>query len=337
MNRAQQTLATALSLSAAALLFPLALLSCGGDSGSGPDSSNSNGSSSSVYVAPGTDPDAPLVIEGFGVTVGGTSVTLEGLVYIDDSKSADVQTVDSIVFGVNPAGPLVTSKAYVPAGETDISLDLNARIDLASFEGCGDYVVYVTAYANGKPVTDSATFNKAESYCAVSSSSSEAQSLAVSSTTFDLGAQKKGSAIVALDLDAMKGYTLQEVEANLSTIDILLGCDGDQCYFLTPKDVGSIPEYQSFASESYTGLIYETAISGSATIEDGALIAAEVKPANSPASMYDLYSNSSYVVTTSSQANVETLDGVYLIQMPKVISSVSESAEITIMVWSVAK
>lgn len=290
----------------------LALVACGDDSGTSPSGSSSSGpSSSSAYAPPGSDPDAPVKIEDFAVRLGTSKAYLEGTVYIDDTKNQDVKTVDSLVFGVAPAGPKVVTKTIVPADEFDLEMDLDATIDLKSFEGCGTYTVYVTAYALGKAVTDSATFEKPASFCAVSSSSSAVVAIPLDSVKFRLGTQNKFDANVAIDLDSRAVYTLANLSANAASVDLLFGYKDGAYYLYTPKGVdGVITEYASAVAASYTGKVYDTEISSTASLADAAEIVYKAVDADD---MIEVQSGTS-VAVTSDQYNATTRKGLYLIQ-----------------------
>lgn len=322
----------------ASLASVLGLIACGGDSGTSPaaSSSSSGASSSSVYVAPTDDPNAPVRIDDFALSVESGVVYLEGVVYVVDSKDSSVSQIDSLVFGVNPSGPKVTT-AGTAAGqdEVDFTADLDAKIVLSSFSECGDFTVFVTAYAKGKPVSASAKFSKdAATYCKEVSSSSSAEVVkALSSSTVKIAAQKKGSSIHAVDLDAMKTYTdIAEIAQNVSTIDIIFGVDAGAPTLYTPNAASAISDYASVnAAGAYKGAIYDTELS---YLPENAKTSDQIQfNAKDKGDSQEIFASSYYVVTTD-KYDATTKQGLFLLYIPTGIGA-TQSMEVTTTVWSV--
>lgn len=322
----------------ASLASVLGLIACGSDSGTSPaaSSSSTGASSSSVYVAPADDPNAPVRIDDFAVSIEAGVVYLEGTAYVVDSKDSSVSQIDSLVFGVNPNGPKVTTTGTVAGqDEVDFSVDLDAKVVLSSFEGCGTYTVFATAYAKGKPVSASVTFSKdAATYCKeVSSSSSAEVAKVLSSSTVKFAAQKKGNSIHAVDLDAMKTYTdIAEIAQNVSTIDIVFGVDAGSPQIYTPNAASVVADYASIdAAGAYTGAIYDTELS---YLPENVKTSDQIQfNAKDKGDSQEVFASSYYVVTTD-KYDAATKKGLFLVYFPTAVSH-SEYMEMTATVWAV--
>lgn len=320
-------------LAGALALAALSLLACGSDSSSGVDEEIPSG-----YTPPADSANAAVVFTGLDATVSGSLVFLQGKVAVDYAKDSSATQIDSIVFGVNPLGPTVSTTAILPKGlgSVDLATVLAPSINLATFDSCGTYTVYVTAYVKGKPRTSSVSFAKDASYCAESSSSAASSSsgYALSSTTVTLSAQKI-SGPNAVDLDAGTTYTGVEAIAEAKDkVDLIFGYDEEEgtYYLVTPKGTSVLSDYAGAANASYGGAVYDYASFAVAPsqVKSSSQI---VLDARDKADYVELLSNG-YVIVTSDLYDASTGEGLYLVRVPALSGGSRDMAALT--VWSVA-
>jgi hypothetical protein len=322
------------------LALTVGLLACGGDSGSdaGDASSSSAGSSSSAYVPPETDADAPVIIENFSAEVTSTKVKLLGSVVIDQDKSDTVKQIDSLVFGVLPSGPEVTINS-LDAGEYDFTLtEKNAYISL-DFEGCGTYTVYMSAYAEGKPVTVETKFTKDASLCVeVSSSSSSAVvGKTFESTVVTMAAQKKGNGIHAIDLDAMKTYTdISAMAADAKLLDIIFGVDENgEAYVYNASSVGhaayGVPDYAS-VSGTYAGSFYDTEVPNMTT----SVTTDQIVLKDGEKASYLALDGGNYYVVATDKYNAATQEGLFIFKFATILMD-DNAQQSAVEIWSVVE
>jgi hypothetical protein len=227
---------SAISLAGTALLaLTLSFSACTGGGGTKPDDTPSS-SSATPYVPPENDTTAAISLEGFNVAPNGIKnnwIDINGSVKAKLSVNSPINkdsiirlgtTIRSIKFGSNPGGvnfitkeelkdnELVYPDSATAPIEIDLQKALTAHIDLEDESlPCGTYEVFVTVSAwedkagkRKKPITQTGTFTKDESYCVVSSSSEEASSSSAQRWTFAEPVDKTfviKSSTVNIDLD----------------------------------------------------------------------------------------------------------------------------------------
>lgn len=206
------------------------LMGC--DSGSS-SKANDDSSSSSVPVEeiPEPDPESAVVIKNFKSTATLGNLSFSGTASIDfDSEFAEDTTyLDSVQFIVTTAlegasGAKVSMEFFdfTEVSRVDFQIDLKAKLDLYSFEGCGEFKVFVLAYGDGKMSRDSLTFSKAvDIYCkeqVASSSSAAVEEIPFEMFNITLSTEASGN--VAYDLDGGEYFNSGNLDD--SKIDITL-------------------------------------------------------------------------------------------------------------------
>jgi hypothetical protein len=335
MMQKQTTSLSKWIIGSVATTLALSLVACGGDSGSNPDPSAPALSSSSSYVPPVTDPNAPVSISDLEASQEGRFVYLDGDVSVVDAQDTAVRVIDSIVFGVSPVGPTVSlSKSFVPMGTVSLYSDLGARIDLDGTENCGTFTVYVTAYALGKPTVASVQYTKPADLCQVAPSSSSVAERPLSSATFTLFAQK-GIGVHAIDLDEMKTYTdIAEIAENDQVIDLILGVESSQAFLYTPNAVGDVSEYSSIdAAGAYKGSLYVSELASSAIVESSTQLTFNERDREDAATL----SRGFYYVVKTDQYDAATQKGLFLVKAPEQgLPLATPSSQLNFTVWSVS-
>ncbi len=219
------------------------LVGCGEDKGSGPDS----GSSSSSLIPMSShvvDPNSAVIIQNFNASLGsGDILSLSGSVSIDfeaqyteediylDSVTFTVATIDGYMV---PGAEIITVPFDFTGEEgVDIGLDLQAKLNLRSFEGCGNFKVFVFGYANGKMNNASVQFTKDKDYYCpeVIPSSSSAEEPQVMMKRFGVQLSTNPMAKIAIDLDSKQLFSISEAPANAETIDLTLRRQGSEAFF----------------------------------------------------------------------------------------------------------
>lgn len=325
------------------VLSGFALVACG-DKGSEPATSSAVvGSSSSVYVPPINNPQAGIIIEDFEADISGLTVNLRGTVRVDNTIDSGQISLDSVTFGVNPAGPVVMTTGN-GAGLTQLALDLTlqARIDMAAFSTCGLFTVYVTGFRDGLPTTDTATFTKPQSLCnqlssSSVSSSSVAAGVSLQTQTVTFTAQGRGG-VRAIDLDSRTTYeTVAQIETNKNTVDLIFGAVIPSAYIMTPTGAGLIPSYAAVATGStHTGSIFESNLpSGLASSVQNSQQLVDYRQ-NSGTNQMEVYSNEFYVVRTD-RYNEATMAGLFLVHVQGTQLASGPTTTTPIQIWWVQR
>ncbi len=306
---------------------------CGDDEPTKPG----NGESSSSVAPPMSSPEAtkisPIKINGFGVEqISAERFNVTGNVVIDYTdttvKNVDSVRIDNIQFNVG----LVQGNALGNVGATVEMIapptfpteqvvnfgEAGAKIDISTFEACGDFVVEVIVYSStpdgkNKYISkESATFSKpAATYCPEPVSSSSVVETLIEMDSYDVVlTTTKTSGKVAIDFETGTLYSAIELATYKSAIDAVLIFENGVGVLKSAR-VAGLENYEALAGGNDTKFAEELKASSGEPVPAPVYTNAFSYSTPTMSTIEELSYGLYYVVHTVSY-NAETKDGFFV-------------------------
>lgn len=306
---------------------------CGDDEPTKPG----NGESSSSVAPPMSSPEAtkisPIKINGFGVEqISAERFNVTGNVVIDYTdttvKNVDSVRIDNIQFNVG----LVQGNALGNVGATVEMIapptfpteqvvnfgEAGAKIDISTFEACGDFIVEVIVYSStpdgkNKYISkESASFSKpAATYCPEPVSSSSVVETLIEMDSYDVVlTTTKTSGKVAIDFETGTLYSAIELATYKSAIDAVLIFENGVGVLKSAR-VAGLENYEALAGGNDTKFAEELKASSGEPVPAPVYTNAFSYSTPTMSTIEELSYGLYYVVHTVSY-NAETKDGFFV-------------------------
>lgn len=306
---------------------------CGDDEPTKPGNGESSSSVAPPISSPAATKISPIKINGFGVEqISAERFNVTGNVVIDYTdttvKNVDSVRIDNIQFNVG----LVQGNALGNVGATVEMIapptfpteqvvnfgEAGAKIDISTFEACGDFIVEVIVFSSspdGKNQyisKDSASFSKpAATYCPEPVSSSSVVETLIEMDSYDVVlTTTKTSGKVAIDFETGTLYSAIELATYKSAIDAVLIFENGVGVLKSAR-VAGLENYEALAGGNDTKFAEELKASSGEPVPAPVYTNAFSYSTPTMSTIEELSYGLYYVVHTVSY-NAETKDGFFV-------------------------
>lgn len=306
---------------------------CGDDEPTKPGNEESSSSVAPPISSPAATKISPIKINGFGVEqISAERFNVTGNVVIDYTdttvKNVDSVRIDNIQFNVG----LVQGNALGNVGATVEMIapptfpteqvvnfgEAGAKIDISTFEACGDFIVEVIVFSSspdGKNQyisKDSASFSKpAATYCPEPVSSSSVVETLIEMDSYDVVlTTTKTSGKVAIDFETGTLYSAIELATYKSAIDAVLIFENGVGVLKSAR-VAGLENYEALAGGNDTKFAEELKASSGEPVPAPVYTNAFSYSTPTMSTIEELSYGLYYVVHTVSY-NAETKDGFFV-------------------------